>query len=414
MRKIYSCVDIGSNSIKIIVCEYLDKKYNVLSSTIQETTSVRKGVVCDEQLFIDELHKALKNINNSLGIKIDKVILNVPIYDAKYTLVDGYTTITGEDNIITGEDMVNALQASIYNKIDKSEELVTIMPIKYILNDDEKIVIKEPRGLQADKLKVFAIMITVPKKNIYKVVSSVEKLGIEIVDILFGSIGDYTLFKDEVYDTSTVGVINFGTDKIELSIFNNGIITNSTIIQYGTRNIDNYISYVYNIKKSQAKRIKEIFALADTEYASQSEVYEINNRSSIKTKISQYEVSQIISNRIKEILQNSKKELNHLTKKEISYIIITGGISNIPGFESVAKEVFGDTYKKSEIDIVGIRNNSYSSCMGMIVYFLNKLKIRGKSYSMFDEDKEVELIDTKKNDNIFGKVFDYLIKSKED
>lgn len=414
MRKIYSCVDIGSNSIKIIVCEYFEKKYNVLSSNICETTSVKKGVVVNEELFISELKNALKEVNSSLGIKIDKVIINVPIYDAEYTLVDGYTSITGEDNIITGEDMVNALQASIYNKIDKSKELVTIMPIKYILNDDEKIVIKEPKGLQAEKLKVFAMMITVPKRNIYKVVSSIEKLGIEIVDILFGAIGDYTLFKEKVYDTSTVGVINFGTDKIELSIFNNGIITNSTIIQDGSRNIDNDISYVYNIKKSQAKRLKEIFALANEEYASQNEIYEINNRSSIKTKISQYEISQIISNRIREILQNSKKELNHLTKKEIRYIIITGGISNIPGFEEVAKEVFQDTYVPSKLDIIGIRDNSYSSCMGMIVYFLNKLKIRGKSYTMFDEEKEVELIDTKGNENIFGKVFDYLIKNKED
>ena len=79
-------------------------------------------------------------------------------------------------------------------------------------------------------------------------------------------------------------------------------------------------------------------------------------------------------------------------------------------------------YQKKEtkkLNIIGIRDNSYSSCIGMIGYFINKLRIRGKAYTMFDEEKQIELIDGRGNEkfsntSVFGKVFDYLVGNKED
>ena len=63
-------------------------------------------------------------------------------------------------------------------------------------------------------------------------------------------------------------------------------------------------------------------------------------------KINQYEVSDIVYSRIREILELAKKQINLLTKKEISYIIITGGTTEMEGFSKVYKEIFG---KNAEI-----------------------------------------------------------------
>ena len=65
------------------------------------------------------IREALNEINKSLGVKVDKAITSVPTENARYTVVDGYTTITSEDKIVTSEDILNCLQASIYNKIDE-------------------------------------------------------------------------------------------------------------------------------------------------------------------------------------------------------------------------------------------------------------------------------------------------------
>ena len=121
-------------------------------------------------------------------------------------------------------------------------------------------------------------------------------------------------------------------------------------------------------------------------------------------------MSELTSSRIKEILENAKKDLNHLTKKEISYIIVTGGITNIPGFDILCKEVLGSNVIITSIKQIGIRNNCYSQSIGMIKYFINKLSIRGKDYTMFSEDKQIELVETRKNNSLSNShsIFDRL------
>lgn len=418
MKKIFSSIDIGSNSIKIVVSELFEDKLNVLAATNYPSSGIKKGLVVDENLVKETLKAAINEINTSLGVKIDKVIINVPMYESEFMINDGEVTITNDENIVTGNDMVNALQTSIYNKIPKTRELVTIQPIKYKVDTVDQDIMY-PRGLRANKLYVTSMCMTVPKKNIYKIISILHDLQIEVIDILFGIIGDYYEFKNKDIDKGITGVINIGSSKTEIAVFKNGIIYNSNTIMSGSNLIDNDISYIYNITSKQSRKVKEVFSLAHKDFASTSDIYEVTNKAGIKTKINQYEVSEIAMNKIKELLEISKKSLNDLTKKEISYIIVTGGIVNMPGFDVISKEVLGDNLIVEPIKTIGIRDNSYSQAIGMIKYFVDKLNIRGKEYTMFDEEKQLELVENRKNNvsnnnSVFGRFFNYLFDNKEE
>ena len=413
MRKIYSSIDIGSSFIKIVVLEELEKNLNVLANISYPSKGIKDGMIVDMKEAVISLKNALSEINKSLGVKVDKAITSVPIDNARYTITEGYTTITSEDKIVTSEDILNSLQASIYNKIDEREELVTVMPIKYII--DDRAEVKNPRGIHANKLGVSSMMITAPKENIYKQVSLLSNSGVEVADILFNSIGDYFALKENSFDRENVAVINIGNDKTEVSTFSNGILKSSKLIYMGSRDIKEDLAYAYNISLEKASNLKDMFILFDKTLASQNEIYETKDKANIKVKINQYEASDIASNKLKEILEKSKKEINLLTKKEIRYIIITGGIVNVPGFYEIAKDVFGDIVVTKEFDVIGIRNYIYTSSYGMIKYFIEKLKLRGREYTMFNEDKEYKLVEERKNNKgfSFSKFFGYFF-DKED
>lgn len=415
MRKIFSSIDIGSSFIKIVVCEQLKERLVVLASKSYPTLGVKDGLITNEEKLIESLKNAFSQINSSLGVKIDKVILSVPINGAKYEISEGSTSINSDDKIINSEDILNALQASIYNKIDNKMELVTIMPIKYIINDKNEV--KNPKGLRADKLSIYSMIVTAPKRNIYEFISVLHDINIEVVDLLFNPIGDYYCFKEDKFDNEVIGVINIGSDKTELSIFNKGIISNSKLLNDGSSEITEEIAYVYNISKEKAEKLKNMFLVLDKSFANNSEIYETKDNSNIKIKINQYEISEIAESKYREILEKSKKEINRLTKKEISYIIITGGICNIPGFDSTAEDVLDNSAYIKPMNILGIRNYEFSSSYGMIKYFINKLAIRGREYTMFDEEKEYKLIENKKNNDKsipLGKLFGYFFDNKEE
>ena len=67
----------------------------------------------------------------------------------------------------------------------------------------------------------------------------------------------------------------------------------------------------------------------------------------------------------------------------------------------------------TNLKLIGIRDNKYASAVGNIVYFITKLKLREKGYTMFNENDIEDLVSTKKNklnmsnESMLGKVFGY-------
>ena len=47
-------------------------------------------------------------------------------------------------------------------------------------------------------------------------------------------------------------------------------------------------------------------------------------------------------------------------------------------FSIVSQDILGDISNVGKIRMLGVRNNKYSSVIGNIVYFINKLRLKGK------------------------------------
>ena len=242
MRKIYTSVDLGSDSIKILVAEIYNKKLNVLAVSNVKSSGIKKGLIVDANEILVSLREAISEIEGKLMITIDKVIASVPSYYSTFEIVTGEVDID-EYGKITGLDVVKVLQKAVKSKLKMDRELVTIIPIYYIVDDKKNI--KDPKNLIGKKLGVKAMMATTPSKNVQSIISIFQSLGIDVVDVNLGSIADYNEFKNNTSDTGVSAVINIGHDITTVSLFNKGIIINSEVIQIGGKNIDNDISYVF-------------------------------------------------------------------------------------------------------------------------------------------------------------------------
>lgn len=395
MKHIYSSIDIGSDTVKLVVCELYNNKLHLLATSSVKSKGIKKGLITNVNDATVSIKQVFNEVESMLGIKIRKVIASVPSYFAEFTRISGEVKVSSADGIVASEDVVNVFAKAMDGRIKSHQEMVTIIPIDFSLDAMEGINI--PLGLVGTRLKTRAVMATVPRKNIYSVVSILDSIGVEVVDIMLGSIGDIYSFKTKELEHKIGAVINIGAETTTVSLYNKGIIVKNSIIGMGGKNIDNDISYMYKIEPKEAKKIKEKFALAHKKYASTSDFYETKDAALEDIKISQYEVSEIVESRIEEILELGRKEINILSNREIEYIIITGGTSNMTHFEYVADEIFSKKAEIGSVKLVGLRNNIYSSAFGNIIYFINKLKLKGKSYTMVSSSDMEDLSSVKKN-----------------
>lgn len=412
MKEIISSLDIGTSTVKLVVGEVYNNELNILAVSEVKSKGVKKGIIVNPEETLISLKEVFSRCEEMLGIKINKVILIVSSYYAEFIMTDGYSTITNSDGIVKSNDIIRALQACVYNKVPNNKEFVAVTPIEFKLDDSDKKILN-PTGMSANKIYCKSVLSLVPKKNVYTAVSLLESIGVNIVDINFGSVADYFEFKNDDLDKKNTAVINIGEEKTEVSVFKKGILIETENIEIGGKNIDRDICYIYDISRKQAKNLKEKFALASKRNASTSWSEDVLTNSQENIKINQYEISEIIYSRIKEILILAKKQINLLTKMEISYIIITGGTSWINDFNLVVDEVFGKEMKNYRVKEIGCRHNKYSSVVGLIKYYYDKLSFRNKIACTVDEEYQNELINNKKSNNtsVLGKIYSYFFNN---
>lgn len=413
MRRILSSIDIGTNSIKLVVAEIVRDKVNVLCAISEESRGIKKGLIENFEDAVYSIKKAVKKAEDILGLKIKKVVASVPEYDLNFSSGEGVNTITNEDGIVTRNDISRILKTCAYNKVNENYELINIIPIEYKLDGK---VIKNPVGLMGKKLKLSSIVISAPKKNTYEFIKAIEKCGIEVIDIMLGSIADYALFKNEFLDENNGVIINLGAGKTTISAFYKGILVNEYILPEAGDLVDNDISFMYKTKVKDSKKLKERYALSSTKLANPKETTTLINKLGEKVEVNQYELTEYVASRMQEILKKTKNQINYLTKKEISYIIITGGLTEIKDFNILATSIFGNNVTFGNVNIIGVRDNKYSTAIGLIKNFNNKLNSKDKDYSIFDEDEIDILCSSDKrinvaSDSILGKVFGYFFDS---
>ena len=400
----YTSIDLGSHSIKIVVSEKIGDKFVVLASTNVRSKGIKRGAIRDYDLALESVNEAVNNINKMLGIEIKKVLLNFPLYEVNTTIETGEVSV---NNIVSGEDIRKVVKKAVIENVEETREVLYLEPIVFEI--DSNIQVVDPKGLTSSKLKVRLAISTMEKEYIYDFLKLLHDAGLEVDDICYGIIGDYFEETTKEYQKKLGVVVNIGYSKTEIAVFNKGIMLKGSILPIGSSKLEKDISYIYKIDKKIATDLKETFAVASSAYADKYDIREVENVSGEVIEINQFELSQIVEARLKEMLKNVKQEVNDLTNREISYIIISGGVTNLTGFSYLLDEEF--PYEKALCNItpLGIRSNIYSSCLGSIKYFENKLHFRDVEYSMVPEEDVKKLEDNKEStiDELINKFSGY-------
>ena len=406
MSNIYTGIDLGTDTIKIVVCEKHHDKFHVLASVSSKSRGIKNGQVVDTKSAVSSVKAALKQVDEMLGIKITKVVAAVPATNCMMDIVVGSCEVI-DYHEITGEDVSRVLKDALQGQIPEEYELITAIPISFKVDEEENI--KDPKGMQGSLLEVKLVISTLPKEPLYRILEVLKLSGVETVDVGFCATGDYYTVRSKKLNSLVGAIINIGETSTSVSIFNKGIQIKNAMIPVGSINVDRDLSYIFKTKGEDSRKLKETFAVSMASYADTNDVVEYSTVAGETKEVSQVGVSKVVEARLDEILKLAKNEIKNLTNTEISYIIITGGLSELAGFQYLIEENFGLIAKVCNISAMGIRHNKYSSAFGIAKYFDDKLSLRGKSYNMVNDADIENLISVQQktiaNDNIVSKVF---------
>lgn len=406
MDNYYTSIELGTDSIKILVCNKVGQNFHVIGKVSSPSQGIKKGIIVDTKKAIISIKKTLKNINDMLGFKITQVVLSIPTISASMNILTGSCDVINK-NCITGADITNVLRKALSGNISDDEEVITSMPISF--NVDSKENIKDPKEMAGKKIDIKVLVSTSPKDLVYPMLDVLKQCGLEVVDVCYGTTGDYYEVGYGKLDKQVGAIVHIGEDTTTVSVFNKGIMIKNKIINVGSINIDNDITYIYKTPLDKSRELKENFVVASSRYADINDNVKVQLTDGKEIELNQVELSKVVEARCVEILKLAKNELKNLTKREIRYIIITGGVSELAGFQYVVEDVLGIKARICNITTMGVRHNKYSSVLGVSKYLDSKLSFRGKKINMLSDTNINSLITIKdskeNNDNIINKVF---------
>lgn len=397
-------IDIGTTTITAVVAKNdYDNKINILGTGTSKSEGVSKGLITNIDLAANAIETAVNSAKRSSGENIESTIVSLSTANTKG--IRGSGSINVPNGLITESEIKLSLETALYNtNIVPDYEVTHVLPIYFKVDDGAEI--NNPLNMNGSRLEVEVYIVTAKKTVLTNIKSALKKSNIEVSNFILSGYASAISVLDHEQKNFGVGVIDIGGSTTDISIFKGSSIIYSDFFPVGSSNITNDLSIMLHTPKNAAETVKNqygtLFPLDETNISGIKKIKvpiigdEENSR-----ELTLDTIGTIIHARIEETLVLSKEKLqaSGLIETCSAGIVITGGISKMPGIKELAAEIFGNLPIKVA-NPINIKNGymnfddpSMATIVGVLLYGLNT----NPDFELDSNKKLREKIEIKKN-----------------
>ncbi len=312
-------IDIGTNSIKIIVSEYHQKneKPYILHAIESKSQGFRNGYIVDKDEAFNSLIHALNKVKKITKKDIKKAKFSIGGIGLASKYIRTNVDIDSENEEISESDIFNLIQKSenLFSQKYPNKKILHIIPIRYLVDDAP--VLGNPIGMYGSRIEAKIIFITILEHHYESFISVIKKTGLIIQDIIAAPIADSKSSINYQQKSQGCILINIGSETSSISTYENGNITSIKIAEIGSNDITNDIALGFQVSLDTAEDIKLIKIIS----------------------FPKQKVKEIIYARFADILDIAERHLKSLNKNRMlpAGIIFSGGGSFLEYIEEQGK-----------------------------------------------------------------------------
>ena len=376
IRNISVGIDIGTSTTRVVVGEFLKGEKNPKIIGIGETESkgMRHGYVVNSKEVAESLKIALSMAEKSSGLKIRRAFISINSTTLRSEISNGNVVISKADGEITNldiekveDDCEKNLNLNLGNK-----KIIHSFPLSFKL--DGKEILGRPEGMRGTKLEGKTLFITCSFCHWEDLLEAVGEAGIEPIGVVASAIASSYIALSPKQKIVGSALVDIGSEKVSLSVFENGTIISLQTFSIGSVDITNDIALGLKIPLEKAEALK----------------IENSDEDFPKKKL-----NEIIEARLADIFESIENHLKKIKRNELlpAGIVFIGGGANTVGLEELSRislklpskigttEMFGNAKTK-------LRDQAYFVALGLIVFPKNNESyIEGSFANIFRDVK---------------------------
>lgn len=381
-------IDLGSSKICGAVGKISsNKKLQIIGITSVVCSGLNKSVVIDIDSTAEAIKQCVTQLERMTDIQISEVYISLPGGICELVRNTGIIAISSEDREIKQNDVDRVIEAAKLISVPSDKEIVGVEAEQYIVDGYDNI--KDPRGMSGVRLEVEAQVVMAQSTVVSNLLKSVKRAGIIVNGIILqpSAISQAVLRKEE--KDMGIALVDVGAETIDISIYKDGKLKYTSIVQLGGDNITNDISVCLKVPFSEGERLKHKYGSLIKVKGEDAEKIRVKDSYNNLMEIDNNLLVDIIEARVEELLRLVKRNLlNSGFYKEISGVVIVGGgISLFRGTNELSKEILEKSVRIGSPEYVGAASPIYVTAVGIVIQAVSNLKACNSSSEEIDESK---------------------------
>jgi len=364
-------IDIGTNEIKVVVAESNPDDEKSLAKIIgtgkAESRGVRHGYIVSTRETTRSIMQAVTQAEKASGVKVKRACISIGGISLESISSLGTAVISRADTEVTEMDIEKAITLSERN-IPASQilnrRIIHTIPISYKI--DGKPIFGRPQGMKGMKLEAKVLFITCLSQHLDDLIESVVDAGIEVLDIVASPLASSLVALSKNQKVAGCLLANIGAETVSIVVFENNLPLSLEVFPIGSTDITNDIALGLKASIEDAENLKRGILAGE--------------------QFSQKKLDEIIEARLSDIFDLIETHLKKIDRNGLlpAGIIITGGGSNLPCIEEMAKSTLKLPARIATLSVNGkdnVKDSTWSVAYGLSVLGIGTEDISEQGFS---------------------------------
>ena len=378
-------IDVGTTKVCTLVARMEnDQQLRILGVGIEPAKGMRKGTVVDMNAAGQAIAHSIEKAERTSGLEIESALVSMAGSHVSSENSRGVVGVSGRT--IGDEDVIRAVEAAQAVTIPHNREMIHVIQRGFVV--DGQAGIRNPVGMHGYRLEVETHVITASAATVENLRQAVAAAGVRASQFVLNPLASAEIVLSETEREMGVVVCDIGGGTTDMAIYIEGDVWHTMVLGIGGNHITSDIAHGLHLPVNHAEEIKlqHGFAL-ESEIDAKEAFYIHPFGEENPVTINRQELAHIIEARVEEIFSLVMQEIKRSGYDGLlpAGMVLTGGVSALPGIRQLAKKVLGMPVQVAQPDgLIGMVDQLHSPAYATSVGLLRWAVLMSEFVNSFD------------------------------
>jgi cell division protein FtsA len=323
-RRIYTGIDIGTYHVKVVIAaqqENSDSPLSIIGAGTASSKGLRHGYIIDTREATKSIREALERASSAAKVKVTSARVGLGGIGLDEIRSSAEISLTQSGGIVTEAAIDRALREAEKKAAPKmvNRTVIHAIPLEYRIDGVKSF--GKPQGMQATKLGIDALIITMLSQHQEDLIEAVEAAGVEVEGVMASPLAASLVTLTKAQKTAGVVLANIGSETLSVAVFEDDTPVSLKVFPTGSADITELLALTLQIPLPEAESLKRGGVTG--------------------SDVPERRVASIVSTQLKEMYTLVNAHLKSIGRHRLlpAGIVITGGGSGLTSNAEIARAV---------------------------------------------------------------------------